>query len=264
MTTTGPAPARRASGGRTPLIVVTVLVLLAGVAAVLLADHHTGRPDDSPPAAACPRSSVTAQVSLVAGAAATPDQLDDAAGILTHRLAVYGCGDVRVAGDRLAVSTSAAGERHIDDLITPGVLQLREVLEAQPGTRCPTATRAAPVGELASACSTDHSELYRLGPAQVGGEDVKGATAERDQQLGEWQVIMHFTDAGQRRFTDLTSQLVGKQMAIVLDGEVIAAPRIMEQIDGDAQITGSFTEESAKALASTLEYGALPILLQRG
>jgi preprotein translocase subunit SecD len=55
------------------------------------------------------------------------------------------------------------------------------------------------------------------------------------------------------------------QVAIVLDGLVVSAPRINEAIpSGNAQITGSFTQVEAQDLANVLKYGALPLAFDRG
>ena len=55
------------------------------------------------------------------------------------------------------------------------------------------------------------------------------------------------------------------QVAIVLDGLVVSAPRINEAIpSGNAQITGSFTQLEAQDLANVLKYGALPLSFDRG
>jgi len=113
------------------------------------------------------------------------------------------------------------------------------------------------------ACSQDGTTKYLLAPAKVIGTDVKTATASLDQQLGTtWQVLVAFTSKGQSKFTALTKATVGKQVAIVLDGVVISAPTIQGVIDTDAQITGSFTQKSAKDLANVLKYGALPLTFQ--
>ncbi len=96
------------------------------------------------------------------------------------------------------------------------------------------------------------------------GTDVKGASAQREQQLGEWQVIVSFTGKGQNKFTDLTEATLNKRVAIVLDGVVLSAPTIQSRIDSDAQITGSFTRESSNDLANTLKYGALPLSFEPG
>jgi preprotein translocase subunit SecD len=114
------------------------------------------------------------------------------------------------------------------------------------------------------ACSSDGSEKYHLAVAKVIGTDVKGASAQREQTLGEWQIVVSFTGKGQNKFTDLTAATVNKRVAIVLDGVVLSAPTIQQRIDGDAQITGSFTRESANDLANTLKYGALPLSFQPG
>jgi preprotein translocase subunit SecD len=114
------------------------------------------------------------------------------------------------------------------------------------------------------ACSQDGSEKYHLDVAKVVGTDVKTATAQRDQQLGDWQVIVKFTGKGQNRWTDLTAATVNKQVAVALDAVVISAPVIQQRIDGDAQITGSFTRDSASNLANVLKYGALPLSFNTG
>jgi preprotein translocase subunit SecD len=65
------------------------------------------------------------------------------------------------------------------------------------------------------------------------------------------------------RVTSLQSPL--NQVAIVLDGLVVSAPRINEAIpSGNAQITGSFSQVEAQDLANVLKYGALPLAFDRG
>ncbi|MGI8698008.1 MAG: protein translocase subunit SecD [Mycobacteriales bacterium] len=112
-------------------------------------------------------------------------------------------------------------------------------------------------------CNEDGSTKYLLAPAKVIGTDVRTASADLDQRLGnEWQVNVRFTGKGQKKFTSLTEATVGKQVAIVLDGLVISDPRINGVIPGDAQITGQFNEKSAKDLANVLKYGALPLTFE--
>lgn len=114
------------------------------------------------------------------------------------------------------------------------------------------------------ACSSDGAEKYRLAKAEVIGTDVKGASATRAQLTGEWQIIVDFTGAGQRKFTDLTTRTIQKRVAIVLDAVVLSAPTIQDRIDGDAQITGDFTRDASQDLANTLKYGALPLSFEPG
>jgi preprotein translocase subunit SecD len=149
---------------------------------------------------------------------------------------------------------------HTGDAYTPQALALLDC--SKPAAR-QGGSVDNPNGQIV-ACSKDGSEKYQLDVAKVRGTDVKGASAQRDQQLGEWQVIVSFTGSGQNKFTDLTAATVNKRVAIVLDAVVVSAPTIQQRIDGDAQITGSFTQKSASDLADVLKYGALPLSFQPG
>lgn len=251
----------RPAGSWRPILALVAVILVVGLSAMALAWRLSSRGDD-PSQASCPTAALGRLDLVAAGGSAQPAQLRQAAAILRKRLSVYGCrSDVSVEGSRLRVSASHDALTHLDELIAPGELQFREVLET--AGQCLPVSRAAPAAAELTACSRDGSEQYRLGLAEVVGSDVKGAVAQQDQQLHQWQVLISFTKTGQRRFTDLTTQLISKRLAIVLDGEVIAAPTIQAQIDGAAQVTGSFTADSAQALAALLRYGALPVQLQR-
>ncbi len=116
------------------------------------------------------------------------------------------------------------------------------------------------------ACDKDGATKYLLKPATVVGTDVSGATATIPQTqggIGQWTVDVQFTGSGQAKFTRLTEQTTGKQVAIVLDGIVQSAPTINERISGSAQISGSFTQSQAEDLANILKYGALPIAFDK-
>ena len=93
---------------------------------------------------------------------------------------------------------------------------------------------------------------------KVAGENLVDASAGFDQD-GRPAVNFRFDTTGARQFGDYTRQNVGKIFAIVLDDEVISAPRIISAITGGSgQITGSFTVEEANRLAILLRAGALP------
>jgi preprotein translocase subunit SecD len=82
-------------------------------------------------------------------------------------------------------------------------------------------------------------------------------------QLGGYEVVFELTPEGARLFGEYTRNNVGRALAIVLDKEVISAPRINQPIeDGNASITGNFDYEGANQLAVQLRYGSLPIPLQ--
>jgi len=76
-------------------------------------------------------------------------------------------------------------------------------------------------------------------------------------------VNIQFDTQGGAKFADLTTKNVGKPFAIILDGMAISAPNIQTPIiGGSAQISGSFTVETANQLAISLASGALPVDLQ--
>jgi preprotein translocase subunit SecD len=92
----------------------------------------------------------------------------------------------------------------------------------------------------------------------MGGESIADADVRIDQQYNEPYVSLAFDSEGARRFADITAKNVKRRLAIVLDGKVHSAPVIREKIEGNAQITGSFSADQAHDLAIVLRAGALP------
>ncbi|MCF0222355.1 MAG: protein translocase subunit SecD [Fibrobacter sp.] len=97
--------------------------------------------------------------------------------------------------------------------------------------------------------------------AEMGGDDVVDARPHRvsdGMSAGEVAVSLKFGGVGPKKFSAVTAANVGKQMAIVLDNQVISAPRINERIpNGEAQITGLDDMKEANRLAVVLRAGAL-------
>ncbi len=92
----------------------------------------------------------------------------------------------------------------------------------------------------------------------VTGEELKNAQPSFDRN-GLPAVSFQFNPTGARKFGDYTAANVGEPFAIVLDGEVISAPRINEPIPGGSGIiSGNFTIEESTNLAVLLRAGALP------
>ncbi|MEU5163182.1 protein translocase subunit SecD [Streptomyces sp. NPDC020875] len=107
-------------------------------------------------------------------------------------------------------------------------------------------------------------EKYILGPAEVDGKDVDEAKGQLDPQRGMWIVTMDFTKSGSKKFEKITGKLSQQQpplnqFAIVLDGEVMSAPSVETTLSANAEISGSFNQESAQNLGNILSYGALPL-----
>ncbi|MEX2043424.1 MAG: protein translocase subunit SecD [Patescibacteria group bacterium] len=96
--------------------------------------------------------------------------------------------------------------------------------------------------------------------SDLTGADFKRANVGFNQQTGEPEINITFNAEGAKKFAGLTRRNVGKPIAIILDGAIISAPRVSQEInDGNAVITGGFQVEEAKNLALQLNAGALPV-----
>ncbi|HYD88391.1 MAG TPA: protein translocase subunit SecD [Vitreimonas sp.] len=95
--------------------------------------------------------------------------------------------------------------------------------------------------------------------AQFTGERLVRAIASTDAQTGEFVLSFQLDGEGARRFCRITTDNTGERFAILLDNQVLTAPRINEPIcGGSGQISGNFTAETANNLAVMLRAGALP------
>ncbi|MDH6181003.1 preprotein translocase subunit SecD [Microbacteriaceae bacterium SG_E_30_P1] len=135
----------------------------------------------------------------------------------------------------------------------------------------------APSDQPLVTCDTSGIEKFILGPVEVTGEQISDATSgqisnSQGASTGQWGVFITFNEEGTKDFAEVTKRLFSylstdaatpdprNRFAIVLDGSVISAPTTQGVIqDGRPQISGSFTQESAKTLADQLKFGALPI-----
>jgi preprotein translocase subunit SecD len=110
------------------------------------------------------------------------------------------------------------------------------------------------------------SQKYLLSPAQIEGTQITSASATApgsSQGQVQWEVSLQLDNAGSDTQRKLSTAMAGDQsklFAIVLDGKVISTPFYQGVIpNGVSTISGNFTESSAKSLATSLKYGALPI-----
>lgn len=124
-------------------------------------------------------------------------------------------------------------------------------------------------------CNPDTGEIYILGPVDVDGDYIDDASWGTEQgptgmATGNYQTVIHFDSTGTELFRAASTRLYGypegspqNRFAIVLDGHVIVAPNMLSPItDGDARVTGNYTDEEARNLAEQLRYGSLPISFQ--
>ena len=93
----------------------------------------------------------------------------------------------------------------------------------------------------------------------LSGENLLDAQPQMNNQTNETVVSFTLDRVGAKRFGKATRSGIGKQLAIVLDGQIVSAPVIRDAIlSGSGQISGNFTFQSATDLALLLRSGALP------
>lgn len=98
-----------------------------------------------------------------------------------------------------------------------------------------------------------------LGETLLTGNALKKADVSYDN-LGRPQISFELTKEGAQVFAQITRDNIGRQLAITLDGQVQTAPKINSEIpSGSGVITGNYTVEEAKATATLLNAGALPV-----
>ena len=97
-------------------------------------------------------------------------------------------------------------------------------------------------------------------PTLLTGKYLKKAEPDFDQTAYQPLVSLQFNSEGAEIFEQLTSENIGKPLAIYIDGMPISMPIVQNRISGGkAQISGSFTMDEVKTLARNLNAGALPV-----
>lgn len=151
-------------------------------------------------------------------------------------------------------------ERRVNELgLTEPVIQRQgkdRIIVELPGVKDPEKAIAM-LGRTAMLQFKDQD-----GNVVLTGKDLKDAKAQISN--GNQAVVgLEFNDEGGKKFADLTARNIGKQIAIVLDGDVLTAPVVQEAITGGrAQISGSRTMEEAERLAILLRSGSLPVKIE--
>jgi preprotein translocase subunit SecD len=139
------------------------------------------------------------------------------------------------------------------------VQKAMDSISCVPGSVDPLVGNDDPAKPLVT-CDTKGTEKFLLDPEFMPGTDVSNATSTYDTQRGGFVINLTFNSAGTKIWGDFTTANVNQRAAFVLDTEVVSAPNIQTAIlDGNTQISGSFTQADAKNLANILKYGSLPL-----
>lgn len=201
----------------------------------------------------------------------TQQQLQDAARILENRSNALGVDEVvyQTAGERIIVG-EYPGASEAEDVISRikqtgqlefvdfGDVRIPEgtVVETDFGLKTPEPeTPPSDDGTLPTEPSTRYHTV-------LTGANLKSVGVVRGQ-LNDYSIALEFDEEGADILKEWTTNNVGKILGIVLDKTVISSPSVNNVIpDGQAEITGSFTAETANDLAVQLRYGSLPIPLE--
>ncbi|MFE0777478.1 protein translocase subunit SecD [Streptomyces sp. NPDC058861] len=231
-------------------------------------------PTATPSGSASPKPSATPSGATAGEKSATPSATASTQGrALTEALKAPSPTPTGSASPSSSATPKATGTPQATPTPDPGTAALEQKFTAlnclDPKQRTAAGQGVKP-SEPTVACGEDAPGVwskYLLGPAEVEGRDVDDAQGAFDQQRGMWIVTMDFTDGGSKKFQSITSKLSQQadpqnRFAIVLDGEVVSAPSVRQTLSASAEISGSFTQQSAQDLGNILSYGALPLSFQ--
>jgi len=187
----------------------------------------------------------------------------------------------RTPDDKLPKPTAEPTNASDTNWVTPEIYKEFEALDCvNPSTeKRERSDPAKPLVTCEPATDKTPAIKYILGPVEVKGQDISSSSFSQVQGAqgsvtNSWGVNITFNSEATAKFKEVTERLnqfytaslaqggndPKAQFAIVLDDKVISAPRSLAVItDGKPQITGNFTQASAKALSDQLRYGALPI-----
>lgn len=125
--------------------------------------------------------------------------------------------------------------------------------EAETGTTTETAVETTSEAENEEGLYGNMTMVDEEGNIRLDVYDLQSVEASVDPNAG-YIVSIVFTDEGSKKFADVTTELIGKQLSIVVDGEVISNPTIQAAIvDGKAQITGLNSFEEAQNIVTKIK-----------
>lgn len=187
--------------------------------------------------------------------------------VIEKRVNVFGVAEPLV---QLEKSSAVAGEVQDRLLVElPGVTDVKAAVDAlgkTPLLEFKLVKNAATPTTVDGKTTVEVAQNYV--PTELTGRYLKNAELQFGSGQGsslanEPIIVLHFTDEGAALFEKITTDNVGKQLAIFLDGEVISSPVINEPIPGGtAIITGSFTPKEGRDVVQNLNFGALPVPIE--
>lgn len=196
-------------------------------------------------------------------------EMETARTIVENRTNALGVSEniIQIAGDRRIVGEFPGAEDSdaiLDIIQQTGLLEFVDTGDFAPeeGTILQTDFATSSTGETAPGTDPNGTEPQTVYHTIMTGKEVRTVNVGVGA-AGSPAIDFVLSSEGASIFSKHTAANVGKILAITLDKRVISAPRIEGAIpDGQGQISGQFTPESANSLAVQLRYGSLPIPLK--
>jgi preprotein translocase subunit SecD len=186
------------------------------------------------------------------------DALSALQGVIERRVNLFGVAEPIVQTEEASTLAGITEDRLIVAL--PGVTDIKAAV---------TALGETPTLEFRLEGSTTLGTTSTLGYFATGltGRYLESAALQfgsgATAGLAAPQVLLNFNSEGAELFEKLTSENVGKTLAIFLDGQPISTPTIQEAIPGgQAVVSGNFTAPEARDLVRNLNFGALPVPIE--
>ncbi|MCW2552511.1 MAG: hypothetical protein JWR78_2292 [Mycobacterium sp.] len=121
---------------------------------------------------------------------------------------------------------------------------------------CPPVPPPTPPEAPIRVCDVDNAAVYQLGPVALS-LNLTGATETKLPTSDFHTVQMSMDQASSTAFAQYTAANIGKQLAFVRNGVVLAAPAISQPIDGQSiQISGELGAATAATIAEMLRDGS--------
>jgi preprotein translocase subunit SecD len=177
---------------------------------------------------------------------------------IERRINVFGVSEPLVQVERENSLQAGSVEKLIVEL--PGVTDINQAIKA---------IGATPTLEFKLLKAGDYDQnnleatIAKFQPTGLGGQQLKRATVQFDPTTRQPMVGLQFNEQGQDLFAKITRENTGDILGIFLDGQLLEAPYIKEEIpNGTAVISGNFTPDLAKEVVRNLNYGALPVPIE--
>lgn len=155
------------------------------------------------------------------------------------------------------VQTSKVGNLYRINVDLPGIKDTQKAIELIGET---AKLEFKELKGLPSESATEGAMPFQTVDTDLTGADLTRSRVEFDPQTGKPVVGIQFNSEGARKFQEITKRNIGSPLAIVIDGQIITAPTVQQEISGgNAVITGNFTLEEARQLSIQLNSGALPV-----